>query len=120
MNKLFFIYLTLTLLACQQIRTEVEFIIINKTPSYVDSIMITNWDSKTISETIQRNDSTILNLDFKNNKQKGDGSYSISFYSGKKKYSKGFGYFSNGNPTNSNYRIEIYNDTIVVKEQMIN
>lgn len=113
-----FIILPILFLSCQSLKQEVEVTIINKTETHIDSIVVTNWIEDAKANNISKNDSIGFNLGFENNKVMGDGSYAVSYYFNGKKYFKDFGYYSNGIPTNSNYTIEIHNDTLIVKEQM--
>lgn len=122
-NKiLFFIVILLVfLLSCKDLlKKESRITIINKTDTHIDSLVVTNWIEEAKANRINRNDSMEFNLGFENNKVNGDGSYAISYFLNDKIHLEGFGYYSNGIPTNSTYKIEIYNDTLIIKEQMKN
>jgi len=120
-NKIIFIILLVFLFSCKDSPgKEVEITVINKTETYIDSIVVTNWIEDAKVNRINMKDSMEFNLGFENIKVKGDGSYGISYYLNDKKYFNAFGYYSNGIPTNSTYTIQIYNDTLIVKEQMKN
>lgn len=122
-NKtLFFIVLLLiSLFSCKDLlKKEVRITIINKTENHIDSLVVTNWIQEAKVNRINKNDSIEFNLGFENNKANGDGSYAVSYFLNDKIHLEDFGYYSNGIPTSSTYRIEIYSDTLIIKEQMLN
>lgn len=122
MGILFRISLALLIfLGCQKNKLETEFEVLNKTSTNIDSVIVTNWNTDYRIKILRMKDSVKFDLDFRNIEHMGDGSYAIFYYIAGHKFSKDFGYFSNGNPTNSMYRIEIYdNDTVIIKEQILN
>lgn len=121
MSKLTFkIAIFLSIISCQYDKNDkVDFVIINKSSFDIDSLIITNWYSESFVQNIRTADSLILSLDFKDIDSKGDGSYSVSYYVDEKKNIKSFGYYSNGIPTHSNYNLEVYNDTLIITEQIL-
>jgi|SRR5690606_19091730 len=120
MNKVALTFITIILMiSCVNNNCcKVDFLIINKSSFIIDSIKITNWSSSILTEKFKIEDSLMLSIDFKNTNLKGDGSYAISYYLNEKEHLYNFGYFSNGIPTGVNYEIKIFNDTILIKEQI--
>lgn len=117
-NTLIFFLFNL-LLSCQNTANKkVEIIVENKTEVNIDSLSVTNWIDEFKINEFKKHDSVKIELGFENPHFKGDGSYAVSYYiKGVKKF-KDFGYYTNGYPTNSIYTLEIYHDTLIIKEEM--
>ena len=96
-----------------------NFEIINQTSETIDSVKVscsgTNYFQKSKSEKILPGEKSNIILKM-NGVDRVDGNYYIEIFKNNKQRSKDFGYYSNGVPTNSTYRLEIKNDTILIKE----
>lgn len=115
-----FIVTSLSLMSCKFDKSN-DFLVVNKSGIIIDSAAIScsGKDYKYKSKFIKllNNDSVVTTLDM-NNIKKNDGNYYIKLYFGESIVNKAFGYYSNGNPTNSIYKLIVKKDTIIVSEIM--
>jgi len=98
-----------------------DFEIINESKSIIDSVKIscsgTNYRNKSVITKLLPKERSKLTLNM-NDVKKIDGNYFIEIFKKAKNTNKAFGYYSNGCPTNSIYKLIIKKDTILVKERM--
>jgi hypothetical protein len=95
----------------------VDFEVLNNHQSNIDSLIITNGFNSLKFNTIKFNESKKGFLDFKKNSPKHDGQYIIQLFLKDIVKRKAFGYYSNGGPINSFYKISIQKDTIIISEK---
>lgn len=101
---------------CMSCRHGVNIILENKSDTVFDSILIQTDFNKMKLKKIKKNESHTLFVNFKNSKHKGDGVFILQMFDNGQVKNQQFGYFSNGIPPSDNFIIEIYNDTIIIKE----
>ncbi|WP_242130822.1 hypothetical protein [Aestuariivivens marinum] len=94
----------------------VNFNIENKTPNNIDSLIISNGFNSIKLLDIELNAEKQGFLDFNKENPNLDGSFYIEIFSKESIRKKGFGYYSNGGPSNSCFNIKIEKDTIIIKE----
>ena len=98
-----------------------DFEVINESKSIIDSVKIscsgTNYRNKSVITKLLPKERSTLTLNM-NDVKKIDGNYFIEIFKKAKNTNKAFGYYSNGCPTNSIYKLIIKKDTILVKERM--
>lgn len=105
-----------TILSCSSSNRKTHFTVINKSDYTIDSIIITNMQTKTLStKKMSIGDSMNLEIDFTKIKQKIDGEYEIFVYTKKDTIYQNFGYYTNGSPGREKYWIQFLNDTILIK-----
>jgi len=117
--KKYFTHLALIILSSCGADKVANFEIINQSRETIDSVKVscsgTNYLQKSKSEKILLGEKSNIILKM-NGIDRVDGNYYIEIFQKSKQRSKDFGYYSNGVPTNSIYRLEIKNDTILIKE----
>lgn len=118
-NQIIFLaVLALFLNSCLFSENKVNIEIINQSEISFDSLYVTNFTNRSVTEgTLEQGESLNLKIKFQNVQPKGDGSYGFIAYRGKDSIYTNFGYYSNGYPLATRYRIEISNDTILVSEK---
>jgi len=93
-----------------------DFEIQNNTKSNIDSVIVTNGFNSFKLYNIKFNNKKEGFLDFKKNNPKHDGQYIMQLFIKDSIKRKAFGYYSNGSPSGSKFKIMIENDTILVNE----
>ncbi len=118
MNKLLkisFLFLIIVVNSCNKFGT--DFVIRNGIEKTIDSIAISNGFNKITIEELKKDEKRKGFIDFKINKPKNDGAYFVQVFDKNKTiYRQPFGYYSNGIPSGSTYHIEIYKDTLIIRE----
>lgn len=112
MKKLIFISIILIVISCKPV---VDFEVLNKSNVNIDSLIISNGYDKIRFGRIDVNEAKEGFLEF-SREIINDGGYSIEFYSREFYKKENFGYYSNGIPSNSSFRIVIEKDTIKINE----
>lgn len=113
--KLFkYIFISILFTSCKY---GTHFEVQNNTKSNIDSLIITNGFNSLKFYNIAPNDKEKGILDFsKNNGSNNDGNYKINISSMNYYRYQFFGYYSNGTPSESKFKIMIENDTILINE----
>lgn len=104
--------------ACKQSATA-KFVINNQTADIMDSIMIVpNCDVKHLYSSLLLDEIGTYYADLSGTH--GDGTFKFSFvkWSNRRHYSYAIGHFSNGKPSEKELFIEVWSDTIFVKNQL--
>jgi len=97
-------------------RLGVDFEVQNKSIKTIDSLFISNGYTQITFRDIKTNETKRGFLDFKKNQPKHDGNYSVDVFSNNLLENEFFGYYTNGLPSNSMYKILIEKDTLIIKE----
>ncbi len=117
---LILLIVSIYLISCKYDKNN-DFLVVNMSGNNIDSLKIscsgTDYKNKSNFINLSNNDSILVNLDM-NNLKKIDGNYFIELFFKDKIVNKDFGYYSNGVPTNSIYKLVVKNDTIIVSESM--
>ena len=106
------------LLSCKN-ETIAEFNIVNATNDKVDSLYILPDKSKGNILHLEPNSASSYNINM-TDLPKVDGSFRLSFKLKNKKRIIPFGYYTNGYPLESSTKIEIHNDTVLIKPEYKN
>lgn len=118
MRKLVYICVVqIIFMSCSSLNKEATFKIINNSNSMVLDINISNGMNEIKLDTLKIKEEAILELIFKDVPVV-DGGYKLTYKQNSKEIFKNFGYYSNGIPTNSIYRLTVENDTIHISEKM--
>jgi hypothetical protein len=114
--------ITLIIVSCNY-SVKAKFEITNKTNRVVDSIGINSSGHKENSNfiTLKPEETKTYWLDM-TDLPKIDGDYLLTFKGSEKYYTvyKRFGYFTNGYPLEEKTKIKIYNDTLIIFDQIFN
>lgn len=113
-NQLFFSGCILISFSSCFAKSDAQFIITNSTNEKIDSFFMYPGDIKNVI-SINSKASAKYKIDMTSVKT--DGSYGLFFKSKDSSRYLNFGYYSNGNPSETLTRIDIKNDTINVKPE---
>ncbi len=93
-----------------------HFKIENKSDSNIELIIFSNGLNKISVNNLKKKGQYTGFLDFYKNGPKYDGNYNITVHYSDTVINKGFGYYSNGIPSDIFYKVIVKNDTIIVNE----
>mgnify|MGYP003669957362 CR=1 FL=1 len=94
----------------------VDFEIQNNAKNDIDSVIVTNGFNYLKFNDIKFNEKKEGFLDFKKNNPKHDGQYFLKVFTKNSIKEKPFGYYSNGGPSGSKFKIIVENDTLLINE----
>ena len=104
--------------ACKQ-SAKAKFVINNQTADIMDSIMIVpNCDAKHLYSSLLLDEVSTYYADLSGTP--GEGNYKFTYvkWSNRRHYSYAIGHFSNGKPTEKELFVEVWGDTIFVKNKL--
>ena len=104
------------IISCSNLDKRAYFQVYNDTNDTIQHLSISNGNNKETLPYLNPNGKEDIFLKFEN-VPRTDGGYQIKYQSNSKDYHRNFGYFSNGTPTNSLYKITIKKDTVLIREQ---
>ncbi|HCF64190.1 MAG TPA: hypothetical protein DEU93_08570 [Chitinophagaceae bacterium] len=113
MLKKAILFMAMGLLGCQQ--KQIHFMVQNSTDTNFDSIIIQGLGNLHFNQ-LKKRTATFGIMDYSESKTSTDGGYKITLFENENNKVMHFGYYSNGIPTCTSYRIEILKDTIQVEE----
>ncbi len=112
---LFFTYFLIT--SCVNNSKQAHFQINNENNISITNVNISNGVNEIYIDTIKANTNKSILLKFKNIPRI-DGGYKLNYKLNSEYFFRNFGYYTNGVPSNSIYKLVVKNDTIIVSESM--